>query len=596
MPKFWLNSQNAAAPQRYSNLFITPYSTYSYANRSMEIIITIVLALVGLAIGFFIGKTTADKLSAANIQTAQAEAKKIVSLAEEDGETKRKARILEGREEYLRTKSEAEKLKADADKYVLQKEKKIEEAERQMHQKENNLNQRINQQKNKEDELNKAKDELNKQLQLATDKTNALDKQKTDLEKERTKVDQKVAEAETLRQAAEQIRQSAEDDYLKQLEKVAALTADEAKQQLIAAMTARAEAEAMSYIKDTIEEAKMKANKEAKKIIIQTIQRTAAEHTIENTVSVFNLETDDIKGQIIGREGRNIRALEAATGVEIIVDDTPEAIVISGYDPVRREVARLSLQRLVTDGRIHPARIEEVVAKTQKQLEQQVIEIGERTVIDLNIHGLPPELIRCVGRMRFRSSYGQNLLQHSIETAKLCALMAAELGLGQSNIKLAKRAGLLHDIGKVPEEENELSHALLGMKWAEKHKEHPAVINAIGAHHDEIEMTYIISPIIQACDAISGARPGARREIIETYLKRINQLEDLAQSYEGVDKAYAIQAGRELRVIVESDKVPDDQAEELSFKIAQKIQTEMQYPGQIKVTVIREKRAISYAR
>jgi len=366
---------------------------------------------------------------------------------------------------------------------------------------------------------------------------------------------------------------------MKQLEKAASLTAEEAKQQLINAMIARAESEAMSYIKDIIEEAKMKANKEAKKIIIQTIQRTAAEHTIENTVSVFHLDTDDIKGQIIGREGRNIRALEAATGVEIIVDDTPEAIVISGYDPVRREVARLSLQRLVTDGRIHPARIEEVVAKTQKQIEQQIIEIGERTVIDLNIHGLPPELIRCVGRMRFRSSYGQNLLQHSIETAKLCSIMAAELGLGQSNIKLAKRAGLLHDIGKVPDEETELSHALLGMKWAEKFKEHPAIVNAIGAHHDEIEMSYIISPIIQACDAISGARPGARREIIETYLKRITELETLAQSYEGVDKAYAIQAGRELRVIVESDKVPDEQAEELSFKIAQKIQNEMQYPG-----------------
>lgn len=562
----------------------------------MEIAIIIVLALVATAAGFYIGKTLADKASAANILSAQAEAKKIVALAHEEGETKRKEQVLEGREEMFRVKSETERLKADADKYVLQKQKKLEDAERQFVQKENILNQKMAGHKAKEDEVVRAKENLDKQLKTATEKSEALDKQKADLEKEKIKIDQKIAEAEKIREATEKLHEAAEVDYMKQLEKAASLTAEEAKQQLINAMIARAESEAMSYIKDIIEEAKMKANKEAKKIIIQTIQRTAAEHTIENTVSVFNLETDDIKGQIIGREGRNIRALEAATGVEIIVDDTPEAIVISGYDPVRREIARLSLQRLVTDGRIHPARIEEVVAKTQKQIEQQIIEIGERTVIDLNIHGLPPELIRCVGRMRFRSSYGQNLLQHSIETAKLCSIMAAELGLGQSNIKLAKRAGLLHDIGKVPDEETELSHALLGMKWAEKHKEHPAIVNAIGAHHEEIEMTYIISPIIQACDAISGARPGARREIIETYLKRITELETLAQSYEGVDKAYAIQAGRELRVIVESDKVPDDQAEELSFKIAQKIQNEMQYPGQIKVTVIREKRAISYAR
>ncbi|MBK9458688.1 MAG: ribonuclease Y [Chitinophagales bacterium] len=562
----------------------------------MEIIIIAVLALIATAIGFYIGKTLADKASAANIQAAQAEAKKIVSLAYEEGETKRKEQVLEGREESFRIKSETEKLKAEADKYVLQKQKKLEDAERQFSQKENTLNQKIAGHKAKEDEVVKAKENLDKQLKTATEKSEALDKQKTDLEKEKEKIGLKIAEAEKIKEATEKLREATEVDYMKQLEKAASLTAEEAKQQLINAMIARAESEAMSYIKDIIEEAKMKANKEAKKIIIQTIQRTAAEHTIENTVSVFHLDTDDIKGQIIGREGRNIRALEAATGVEIIVDDTPEAIVISGYDPVRREVARLSLQRLVTDGRIHPARIEEVVAKTQKQIEQQIIEIGERTVIDLNIHGLPPELIRCVGRMRFRSSYGQNLLQHSIETAKLCSIMAAELGLGQSNIKLAKRAGLLHDIGKVPDEETELSHALLGMKWAEKFKEHPAIVNAIGAHHDEIEMSYIISPIIQACDAISGARPGARREIIETYLKRITELETLAQSYEGVDKAYAIQAGRELRVIVESDKVPDEQAEELSFKIAQKIQNEMQYPGQIKVTVIREKRAISYAR
>lgn len=350
---------------------------------------------------------------------------------------------------------------------------------------------------------------------------------------------------------------------------------------------------AMAHIKEIVEEAKLKANKEAKKIILQTIQRTAAEQAIENSVSVFNLDSDDQKGQIIGREGRNIRALEAATGVEFIVDDTPETIIISGFDPVRREVARLSLQRLVTDGRIHPARIEEVVAKTKKQMEEHIVEIGERTVIELGVTGLHAELIRMVGRMRFRSSYGQNLLQHSREVANLCAIMAAELGL---NPKLAKRAGLLHDIGKVPEEESELSHALLGAKLCEKYGEHAAIVNAVGAHHDEIEMQYVISPIVQACDAISGARPGARREILESYLKRIKEMEGLALGHDGVEKAYAIQAGRELRVIVESEKVDDKRAEELSFSIAQKIQDEMQYPGHIKVTVIREKRAISFAK
>jgi len=349
----------------------------------------------------------------------------------------------------------------------------------------------------------------------------------------------------------------------------------------------------MAQIKDIIEEAKLKANKEAKKIIIQAIQRTAAEHTIENTVSVFNLESDDQKGQIIGREGRNIRAIEAATGVEIIVDDTPEAIVISGYDPVRREIARLSLQRLFADGRIHPARIEEVVAKTRKQIDEEIMEIGERTVIELGIHGLHPALVKMVGRMRFRSSYGQNLLQHSRETANLCALMAAELGL---NVKLAKRAGLLHDIGKVPEEDTELTHAILGMKLCQKYGEHKAVCNAVGAHHDEIDMEYLISPIVQACDAISGSRPGARRETMQNYLNRIKELETVALSYDGVEKAYAMQAGRELRVIVSADNVSDKKAEELSFEISEKIQNEMQYPGQIKVTVIREKRAVSFAK
>lgn len=354
-----------------------------------------------------------------------------------------------------------------------------------------------------------------------------------------------------------------------------------------------AQNDAMNYVKEIIEEAKANASKEAKKIVIKTIQRTAAEHAIENTVSVFNLESDDQKGQIIGREGRNIRAIEAATGCEIVVDDTPEAIIISGFDPIRREITRLSLQRLTADGRIHPARIEEIVNKTAKQLEEHIREIGQRTVIDLGISGLHPELVRYIGRMRFRSSYGQNLLQHSRETANLCATMAAEMGL---NPKLAKRAGLLHDIGKVPEEDSELSHALLGMKLCQKYGEHEAVCNAVGAHHDEIEMKFAISPIVQACDAISGARPGARREVMDSYLQRIKDLEDLALEFDGVEKVYAIQAGREIRVIVESDKVSDKRAEELSFEISQKIEKEMTYPGQVKVTVIREMRSVSVAK
>ncbi len=383
------------------------------------------------------------------------------------------------------------------------------------------------------------------------------------------------------------------EEHNRRLEKIAGLTAEEAKNQLIEGMRSEAHTQGIGIQQEIIDDAKQKANKEARKIIIQTIQRTAAEQAIENTITVFNLESDEIKGQIIGREGRNIRALEAATGVDLIVDDTPEAILLSSFDPLRREIARLSLQRLVADGRIHPARIEEVVEKTKKQIEEQVMEIGERTVIEMGIHGLHKELVRMVGRMRFRSSYGQNLLMHSRETANLCATMAAELGL---NAKLAKRAGLLHDIGKVPDEESELSHALLGAKIAEKYGENAAVVNAIGAHHDEMEMQYVISPIVQACDAISGARPGARREIMQQYLQRIKDLEALAMAYTGVEKAYAIQAGRELRVIVEADKVTDQESDKLSFEIAQKIQTEMTFPGQIKVTVIREKRAINIAR
>jgi ribonuclease Y len=384
-----------------------------------------------------------------------------------------------------------------------------------------------------------------------------------------------------------------QEEQIRRLEKIANLKAEDAKNELIEAIKNEAKTDAMAHVQEIMEEAKTKANKEAKKIIIQTIQRTATEHAIENAITVFNLESDDVKGQIIGREGRNIRALEAATGVDLVVDDTPEAIILSSFDPLRREIARLSLQRLVQDGRMHPARIEEVVEKTRKQIEEQVMEIGERTVIELGVHGLHKELIRMVGRMRFRSSYGQNLLMHSRETANLCGIMAAELGL---NSKLAKRAGLLHDIGKVPDEETELSHALLGAKLAEKYGEHPSVVNAIGAHHDEMEMKFIISPIIQACDAISGARPGARREIMASYIERIKDLENLAMGYKGVEKAYAIQAGRELRVIVEAEKVSDTESEKLSFEIADKIQKEMQYPGQIKVTVIREKRAVNVAR
>jgi ribonuclease Y len=390
--------------------------------------------------------------------------------------------------------------------------------------------------------------------------------------------------------------ETANEKYIKELESIAKLSEAEAKEQLLEAVKAKSETEAMAIEKEAVLNAKSNANKEAKKIVIQTIQRMCAEYTIENTVSVFNLDSDDVKGQIIGREGRNIRALEAATGAEIVVDDTPEAIVISSFDPIRREICRLSLKKLVADGRIHPARIEEVVTKVKKQINEQIIEIGERVVIDLDIHGLDPYLVKMVGRMRFRSSYGQNLLKHSIETAHICATMAAELGMSPKQVKLAKRAGLLHDIGKVAEEDSELSHAILGMKLCEKHKEHAAVINAVGAHHDEIEMNNILSPIVQACDAISGARPGARREIIESYLKRIGELEEIAMSYDGVQKAYAIQAGRELRVIVESEKVTDEYADDLSFMISQKIQDEMQYPGQIKVTVIREKRATAFAR
>ncbi|MBI5373233.1 MAG: ribonuclease Y [Sphingobacteriales bacterium] len=517
-------------------------------------ILSVVIGAGALILGILLGKFLFARNSRKQIEEAELQAQTILKEAELRAETIRKEKELEAKEKSVQ-------LKAAHDREVFEKNKKINDTENRIRQKEQSINQKegnIDKQL-KENEV--IKENLNRQIELINIK-------RTELEKH-------------------------QEEHIRRLEKIAGLSADEARTQLVESLKHEAQTQAMVLQQEIIEDAKQKANKEARKIIIQTIQRTAAEQAIENSITVFNLESDEIKGQIIGREGRNIRAIEAATGVDLIVDDTPEAILLSSFDPLRREIARLSLQRLVADGRIHPARIEEVVEKTRKQIEEQVMEIGERTVIELGIHGLHKELVRMVGRMRFRSSYGQNLLMHSRETANLCATMAAELGL---NPKLAKRAGLLHDIGKVPDEESELSHALLGAKLAEKYGENPAVVNAIGAHHDEMEMQYVISPIVQACDAISGARPGARREIMQQYLQRIKDLENLAMAYNGVEKAYAIQAGRELRVIVEADKVTDQDSDRLSFEIAQKIQTEMTFPGQIKVTVIREKRAVNVAR
>lgn len=505
------------------------------------------------------------------VDEAETKAEKIVAKAENQNERIKQKKIQEAKDKFSRLKSQYDAERNQKMLELKEREMEVRTLEKEWEQREEKFNDRLK-------EVDKKRSDLEqREAEVAAIKEN--------LEKQLRIVSKRKEEVER-----------ANERHIKALESVARLSEDEAKEQLMELVRAKAETDAMAIVKDTMHQAKMTANKDAKKIIIQTIQRMAAEYTIENTVSVFNLDSDDLKGQIIGREGRNIRALEAATGAEIVVDDTPEAIVISSFDPIRREVCRLALKRLVADGRIHPARIEEVVAKTRKQLEEQIIEIGERTVIELDIHGLDPYLVRMVGRMRFRSSYGQNLLKHSIETANLCAIMSAELGLSPKQAKMAKRAGLLHDIGKVAEEETELSHAILGMKMCEKYKENAIVCNAVGAHHDEIEMTNIISPIVQACDAISGARPGARREILESYLKRIGELEELAMSYEGVSKAYAMQAGRELRVIVESEKVTDGFADDLSFMISQKIQDEMQYPGQIKVTVIREKRAITFAR
>lgn len=517
-------------------------------------VLLIVTAIICLIVGIVVGKIIFAKNTRKQLEDADVQAQAIIKEGELRAETIKKEKQLEAKEKFVM-------LQADYEKQVTERNRKINEIENRIKQKEQTIVTREASLDKQIKENEAIKDNLNKQIEIVNGK-------RTELEKH-------------------------QEEHIRRLEKIAGLTAEEAKAQLVEGLKQEAHTQALALQQEIIEDAKLRANKEARKIIIQSIQRTGAEQTIENTVSVFNLESDEIKGQIIGREGRNIRAIEAATGVDLIVDDTPEAIVLSSFDPLRREVARLSLQRLIADGRIHPARIEEVVEKTRKQLEEQVIEIGERTVIDLGIHGLHKELVRIIGKMRFRSSYGQNLLMHSRETANLCGIMAAELGL---NPKLAKRAGLLHDIGKVPDEETELSHALLGAKLAEKYGENPAVVNAIGAHHDEMEMQYVISPIIQVCDAISGARPGARREIMQQYLQRIKDLETLAASYSGVEKAYAIQAGRELRVIVEADKVSDGDSDKLSFEIAQKIQTDMVYPGQIKVTVIREKRAVNVAR
>ena len=505
------------------------------------------------------------------IDESETKAEKVKSQADSYNERIKQKKIQEAKDRFAKMKAKYETEKSEKMVSLKEREMEVKALEKEWGQKEEKYQSKL------KEVDSKRQDVESKEAEIKVIREN-LDKQLKILARKREELD------------------NANEKHIKALESVARLSEEDAKEQLMELVKAKSETDAMSLVKETISTAKQTANKEAKKIIIQTIQRMAAEYTIENTVSVFNLDSDDLKGQIIGREGRNIRALEAATGAEIVVDDTPEAIVISSFDPIRREVCRLALKRLVADGRIHPARIEEVVAKTRKQLEEQIVEIGERTVIELDIHGLHPYLVRMVGRMRFRSSYGQNLLKHSIETANLCSIMSAELGLSPKQAKLAKRAGLLHDIGKVAEEETELSHAILGMKMCEKYGENAIVCNAVGAHHDEIEMNNIISPIVQAGDAISGARPGARREILESYLKRIGELEDLAMSYEGVQKAYAMQAGRELRVIVESEKVSDAFADDLSFMISQKIQEEMQYPGQIKVTVIREKRAINFAR
>jgi ribonuclease Y len=521
---------------------------------------TILVIVGGLVLGTILGYIMAKVLEKNNasklIKDAKSEANTILKEAKIDGENLRKEKELKAKEKFI-------ELKAEHEKVILSRDKKMAEAEKRTRDKESQISSELAKSKNLNQDLEEKIKDYNFRLEF-------LEKKKDEVEK-------------------------AHKSQIKQLEVISGLSGEDAKAQLVESLKNEAKADAMAYIQNHLEEAKLTAQQDAKKIIINTIQRIGTEEAIDNCVSVFNIESDDVKGRIIGREGRNIRAIEAATGVEIIVDDTPEAIILSCFDSVRREVARLSLHKLVTDGRIHPARIEEIVEKTQKQIEQEIIEVGKRTVIDLGIHGLHPELIKLVGRMKYRSSYGQNLLQHSREVAKLCGVMAAELGL---NPKLAKRAGLLHDIGKVPDSEADMEtpHAILGMQWAQKHGEKPEVCNAIGAHHDEIEMTSLLSPIVQVCDAISGARPGARRQVLDSYIQRLKDLEDVAFAFNGVNKAYAIQAGRELRVMVESERISDEQAANLSFEISQKIQTDMTYPGQVKVTVIRETRAVNIAK
>ena len=511
----------------------------------------ILMIIIGLIVGAGAGIAATTTILRNKLLS---KSQQVLKDAEEKGEVIKKDKILQAKEKYLQMKSEY-------DKQANERNSKLQQQEQKLKQREQALAQKVEDLQKKSNELKNASDNLNNQIEV-------LNKRKAETEK-------------VYKQSIEK------------LEHIAGLTADEPKQQLVEMMTDDARAEASNTIMDIVEEAKMTANEQAKKIVIESIQRTATEHAIENTVSVFNLENEEVKGRIIGREGRNIRTLESLTGVEVIIDDSPDAIILSGFDPIRREIARLSLHKLVTDGRIHPARIEEVVAKTRKQIEQEIAEVGKRTCIDLGINNMNHELMRMVGRMKYRSSYGQNLLQHSREVANLAATMAAELGL---NPKLAKRAGLLHDIGKVPENEPDLPHAILGMRLAEKYKEHPDVCNAIGAHHDETEMTSLLSPIIQVCDAISGARPGARREVVEAYINRLNKLEEMAMTYPGVVKTYAIQAGRELRVIVGAEKVSDVEANKLSYDLSRQIQSEMTYPGQIKVTVIRETRAVNYAK
>ncbi len=517
---------------------------------------TIIFSLSGIAIGFIIAKIFEKSNAAKIIEDAKKQASSILKSADKEGDSLKKDKILQAKEKFIELKSEHEKV-------IYAREDKIKSLERSVTDKESNASRLLKIQTELNSDLEQKSKDFNKKI-------NNLDKKRIELDKER-------------------------ENQIKQLEVISGLSKQDAKDQLLNSIKEEAKSDAMKFIQNTMEEAKMTVEQDAKKIIINTIQRIGTEESIDNCVSVFNIESDDVKGRIIGREGRNIRALEAATGVEIIVDDTPEAIILSCFDSIRREIARLSLHKLVTDGRIHPARIEEIVKKTEKQIDQEIIEIGKRTVIDLGIHGLHPELIKVVGRMKYRSSYGQNLLQHSREVSKLCGIMAAELGI---DAKLAKRAGLLHDIGKVPssEKDAETPHAILGMQWAEKFGEKDEVCNAIGAHHNEIEMKFLLSPVVQVCDAISGARPGARRQVLDSYIERLKNLEEIALDFDGVQKAYAIQAGRELRVIVESEKVDDDIASKLSFDISQKIQTDMTYPGQVKVTVIRETRAVNIAK